>query len=92
MKRLCALLTMLCLLCAPALADSLVTNGGVSLDTASLPHNTEEASTPVVYFISDISADSLVKPIRRWAWSCPARWGSRCPPARASAAIICGLS
>ena len=55
MKRLIAVTLLLCLLCAASLADSLATNGGVSLDTASLPHSTENASAPEVYFISDIS-------------------------------------
>ena len=61
MKRLFAFVLLLCLLCASALADSLVTNGGVSLDTASLPHNTEDAAAPKVYFLSDISPEALVK-------------------------------
>jgi len=61
MKRLFAAVLLLCMLCASSLADSLVTNGGVSLDTMSLPHNTEDAAAPEVYFISDISPDALVK-------------------------------
>ena len=61
MKRRFVLVLLLCMLCASALADSLVTNGGVSLDAASLPHNTEDASVPKVYFLSDISPESLVK-------------------------------
>ena len=43
------------------MADSLVTNGGVDLDTASLPHNTQDAPAPKVYFLSDISTEALVK-------------------------------
>ena len=58
MKRLFVLVLLLCMLCASALADSLVTNGGVSLDTASLPHN---AGDVPVYFLSDISPEALVK-------------------------------
>ena len=61
MKRLFAAVLLLCMLCASALADSLVTNGGVSLDTASLPHHTEDASAPKVFFLSDISPEALVK-------------------------------
>ena len=61
MKRLFVLVLLLCMLCASALADSLVTNGGVRLNAASLPHNTEDASAPKVYFLSDISPESLVK-------------------------------
>ena len=58
MKRLFAVALLLCMLCASALADSLVTNGGVSLDTGDLPYCTEDESAPVVYFISDISPES----------------------------------
>ena len=61
MRRLFVSVLVLCMLCASALGDSLVTNGGVSLDTASLPHNTEDASAPVVYFLSGISPEALVK-------------------------------
>ena len=61
MKRLFAVALLLCLLCTSALADSLITNGGVSLDAASLPHNTQEASAPKVYFLRDISPEALVK-------------------------------
>ena len=60
MKRLFAVLLTLCMLCASALADSLTTNGGVTLDTADLPYCTADESAPVVYFISDISPESLV--------------------------------
>ena len=61
MKRLFVLVLLLCMLCASALADSLVTNGGVTLDTSALPHNTGDASAPKVYFLSDISPEALVK-------------------------------
>ena len=61
MKRLFAIVLLLCLLCASALADSLVTNGGVTLDAALLPHNMEEAAAPKVYFLSEISPEALVK-------------------------------
>ena len=60
MKKLLAAALCLCMLCATAFADTLVTNGGVSLDTNDLPHYTENESAPVVYFISDISPESLV--------------------------------
>ena len=61
MKRLFAIVLLLCLLCASALADSLVTNGGVTLDASSLLHNMEEAAAPKVYFLSEISPEALVK-------------------------------
>ena len=60
MKKLFAVILILGLLSASALADTLMTNGGVGLDPSALPHNTEDASAPVVYYISDISPESLV--------------------------------
>ena len=75
MKRLCALLITIFLLCAPALADSLVTNGGVSLDTAALPYCTEDEAAPVVYFISDISAESLVRAYQALGVELPGKVG-----------------
>ena len=61
MKKWLSAALALCLLCSSALAYPLVTNGGVSLDTSALPHCTEDESAPVVYFISDISPESLVE-------------------------------
>ena len=61
MKRLFAVVLFLCLLCSSALADSLITNGGVTLEESVLPHQTEDASAPKVYFLSDISPEALVK-------------------------------
>ena len=75
MKRLFATLLMLCMLCASALADSLVTNGGVQLDTASLPYCTQDESAPVVYFISDISDASLVKAYQALGVDLPGKVG-----------------
>ncbi len=74
-KRLFAVLLMLSMLCACALADSLVTNGGTRLDAASLPHNTDDLSAPSVYFISDISADSLVKAYQALGVELPGKVG-----------------
>ncbi|MBR7188016.1 MAG: DUF362 domain-containing protein [Clostridia bacterium] len=49
------------LLCASsALAADLTTNGGVELDLSALPHQ-DEAAPAAVYFISNISPESLVK-------------------------------
>ena len=60
MKKLLTVLLALCLCCASALAADLTTNGGVALDLSALPH--QDATAPaVVYFISDISPESLVK-------------------------------
>ena len=61
MKKAFAIALLICLVCASAFADTLTTNGGYSLDTGDLPYVTDDASAPVVYFISDISAESLVR-------------------------------
>ena len=60
MKKVFSVFLLFCLLCSAALADTLVTNGGVSMETGSLPFSTEDENAPVVYFISDISPESLV--------------------------------
>ena len=75
MKRLLAAALFLCLLCTTAFADTLVTNGGVSLDTGSLPYCTEDESAPVVYFISDISPESLVAAYQALGVELPGRVG-----------------
>ena len=60
MKKLLIVLLALILCCASALAADLTTNGGVELDLSSLPHQ-YEAAPAAVYFISNISPESLVK-------------------------------
>ncbi len=75
MKKLLAVVLILWLLCASALGDSLVTNGGVSLDENALPYNTEDPSAPVVYFISEISPEALVKAYRALGVELPGRVG-----------------
>ena len=75
MKRLLAIVLMLCMLYTSALADSLITNGGVSIDTRDLPYCTQDASAPVVYFISDISAASLVRAYQALGVALPGRVG-----------------
>ena len=75
MKRLFAILLTLCMLCASAMADSLTTNGGVTLDTAGLPYCTADEGAPVVYFISDISAESLVKAYQALGVELPGKVG-----------------
>ena len=75
MKRLLAAALFLCLLCTAAFADTLVTNGDVSLDTGSLPYCTEDESAPVVYFISDISPESLVAAYRALSIELPGKTG-----------------
>ena len=75
MKKLLAIVLILWLLCASALGDSLVTNGGVSLDENALPYNTEDSSAPVVYFISEISPEALVKAYQALDVELPGRVG-----------------
>ena len=75
MKRLFAAVLLLCLLCVSALADSLMTNGGVTLEASSLPHNTEGAARPEVYFISEISPEALVKAYEALGIQLPGRVG-----------------
>ena len=75
MKRIFALLLLLCMLCTSSLADTLVTNGGVSLDTDTLPYCTEDEAAPAVYFISDISPESLVSAYRALGVELPRKVG-----------------
>ncbi len=75
MKRLLAFVLLFCALGAPSLADSLVTNGGVSLDAAALPHHSSDTSAPTVYFISDISPEALVKAYEALKADLPGRVG-----------------
>ena len=62
MYRFFTLLLSLCLLLScTALADETITTAGayeISLD--ALPYRTEEASAPVVFYISDISPEGLM--------------------------------
>ena len=75
MKRLFAVTLILCMLCATAFADTLVTNGGVTLDTSNLPYCTADESVPVVYFISDISPESLVEAYQALGVELPGKVG-----------------
>ena len=58
MKRIITLILAL-LLCGAALAETLTTNGGVEIDTADLPYQSTDAPS-TVYFIADISPESLI--------------------------------
>ena len=75
MKRLFAAALFLCLLCSAAFADTLVTNGGVSLDTSALPYCTEDEASPAVYFISSISPESLVSAYQALGVELPGKVG-----------------
>ena len=75
MKKLLALALMFCLFSAFSLADTITTNGDVSLDAGSLLHRTEDESAPAVYFISEISPESLVKAYQALNVELPGRIG-----------------
>ena len=75
MKRLFALVLLLCLIRICALAESLTTNGGISLDENALPYCTQESSAPAVYFTSDISPEALVKADEALGVSLPGKVG-----------------
>lgn len=60
MKKLIACILLLSLLCLCALADTMTTNGGVEVDASALPYATDSDNAPVVYFVADISPESLM--------------------------------
>ena len=74
MKKLLLVLLALCLFCASALAADLTTNGGMAIDLSTLPHQ-DEAAPATVYFISDISPDSLVKAYQALGVELPGKVG-----------------
>ena len=58
-KLLCALLALMTL-CTAALAEgTLTTNGGVEIALGDLPHQ-DKAAPATVYYISDITPESLI--------------------------------
>jgi len=69
-----ALLVCLALCASSALAAELTTNGGVTLDIAQLPHQ-DEAAPATVYFIGDISAQSLVRAYQALGVELPGKVG-----------------
>ena len=76
MKRMISVILALLLLCGfSASAETLTTNGGVSLDTGSLPYCSKDESSPVVYFISDISPESLIAAYQALGVSLPGKVG-----------------
>ena len=74
MKKLLIVLLALCLCGASALAADLTTNGGVALELSALPHQ-DEAAPAAVYFISDISPESLVKAYQALGVELPGKVG-----------------
>ena len=74
MKKLLIVLLSLCLCCTSALAADLTTNGGVEIDLSALPHQ-DEAAPATVYFISDISPESLVRSYQALGVELPGKVG-----------------
>ena len=71
MKKLLLTALTAAVLCSAAVcADTLTTNGGAEIDYADLAYCVEDAEAPVVYFISDISPQSLVKIYEAMEWQC----------------------
>ena len=74
MKKLIIALLALCLCGTSALAADLTTNGGVALDLSALPHQ-DAAAPAAVYFISDISPESLVRSYQALGVELPGKVG-----------------
>ena len=74
MKKLLLVLLALGLCCSYALAAELTTNGGVAIDLSALPHQ-DDAAPAAVYFISDISPDSLVRAYQALGVQLPGKVG-----------------
>ncbi len=74
MKKLLLVLLALGLCCSYALAGELTTNGGVAIELSALPHQ-DEAAPAAVYFISDISPDSLVRAYQALGVQLPGKVG-----------------
>ena len=74
MKKLLTVLLALCLCCSAALAADLTTNGGVEIDLSALSHQ-DEAATATVYFIRDISPESLVRSYQALGVALPGKVG-----------------
>ena len=76
MKRyLLLLLTFLVLFSCASHAESVVTNGGYEIDLYTLPYRTEDNNAPVVYFIPDISPESLMAAYNALGISLPGKVG-----------------
>ena len=61
--HLVSITLILCLLfsCTTFAEETITTAGGYTIETSVLPYLTEDESAPVVYYISDISSDTLVQ-------------------------------
>ena len=75
MKRCAAVLLLALLLLSCAAADGLVTAGGFRPDESALPYRTEDESAPAVYFLPEITPESLVAAYRALGVDLPGRVG-----------------
>ena len=77
MKKIVALLLLCCLLCGcAAFAEGQITTaGGYILDVSALPYETEDASAPVVYYISSITPESLIAAYQALGVALPGKVG-----------------
>ena len=77
MKKIVALLLLCCLLCGcAAFAESQITTaGGYILDVSALPYETEDASVPIVYYISSITPESLIATYQALGVTLPGKVG-----------------
>lgn len=70
MKRMLAIVLIIAVMCwGFAVADTLTTNGGQEIDYESLSFCTKDEKAPVVYYISEISPQSLVKIYKALEWT-----------------------
>ena len=76
MKRMAALfIALIMLLPCMAFADSLTTNGGFEIDLNTLSYRTMDSNAPVVYYISDITPESLVLIYETLGFNLPGKVG-----------------
>ena len=75
MKKLITFIALLCMLCATATAEAIVTNGDVELDTAALTYCVAAEDAPVVWFIADISPAALMAAYDALGVTLPGRVG-----------------
>ena len=70
MKKMILTALVAAVLCSVAVnADTLTTNGGEEIDYADLSYCVQDEEAPVVYYISEISPQSLVKIYEAAEWS-----------------------
>ena len=71
MKRLVLTMLIAAAVCSSNVyAETLTTNGGAEIDYADLSYCVEDEEAPVVYFISEITPQSLVEIYEAMDWSC----------------------